>query len=355
LFINGEKVEEDIGPWATWDYPKSVNVRPYLKEGNNVFAVWGQFYKGINVSFSNEYQGFILAMKAINKDGTIVKMETDNSWKGHLKEFDEWETIDFNDSDWDYVTVKGKAGDKPWGNGFLQNIGGSTTPYRPLSLNLTSPNIQVFNEMPDIIYDVKNDSADRMGWYRFEAPPGLKEITIPTDKATVWANGAKVPVNDGIAKIQHPPSGVSHIAIRLKMERGEYAGAAFEQPIKLKIGGGTIQPGLWSDYALSTYSGIGVYKQTINFNKAETRQKISMDLGEVYVAAEVFVNAKSAGVRVAEPFKFDLSGLVQSGENEIEIRVANTLAPHYSMPKKAMHLGPLKSGLVGPVQLKISK
>jgi hypothetical protein len=355
LFINGEKVEEDIGPWATWDYPKSVNIRPYLKEGNNVFAVWGQFYKGINVSFSSEYQGFILAMKAINNDGTIVKLETDNSWKGHLKEFDEWETIDFNDSDWDYVTVKGKAGDNPWGNGFLQNMGGSTTPYRPLSLNLTSPYIQVFNEMPDIVYDVKNESADRMGWYRFEAPPGIKEIAIPTDKATVWVNGAKVSVNDGIAKIQHPPSGVSHVAIRLKMERGEYAGAAFEQPIKLKIGGGTIQPGLWSDYALPTYSGIGVYKQTITFNKAETQQKIAMDLGEVYVAAEVFVNAKSAGIRVAAPYKFDLSGLVQSGENEIEIRVANTLAPHYSMPKKAMHLGPLKSGLVGPIQLKISK
>ena len=76
---------------------------------------------------------------------------------------------------------------------------------------------------------------------------------------------------------------------------------------------------------------------------------------EVYVAAEVFVNGKSAGVSVASPYKFDLSGLVLSGENEIEIRVANTLAPHYSIPLKAMHLGPVKSGLVGPIQLKIGE
>jgi len=75
----------------------------------------------------------------------------------------------------------------------------------------------------------------------------------------------------------------------------------------------------------------------------------------VYVAAEVKVNGNSVGSKVAAPYKFDLSGLVQSGENEIEVRIANTLAPHYSIPKKAMNLGPVESGLVGPVKLKIAK
>ena len=51
----------------------------------------------------------------------------------------------------------------------------------------------------------------------------------------------------------------------------------------------------------------------------------------------------------------DLSGQVKSGENEIEIRVANTLALHYSIPLKAMHLGPVKLVLVGPVHLKLGK
>ncbi len=355
LFINGKKVEEDIGPWATWDYPKSVNIKPYLKQGKNVFAAWGQFYKGINVSFSNEYQGFILAMKAINSDGAIMKLETDNSWKGHSNEFDDWETLDFNDSDWKYVTVKGKAGDQPWGEDFLLNMGGSTTPYRPLSINLSSPYIQVFDEMPDIVYDIKDESAHRIGWYRFEAPPGIKEIVLHKNNSTVWVNGTKVAVDDGVVKIKHPPAGVSNVAIRLKMKRGEYAGAAFDLPLQLKLEGGTIQTGLWDNYALPTYSGIGIYKQIIKFDKGETDQAIEIDLGEVYVAAEVKVNGKSAGSRVAAPYKFDLSGMVQSGKNEIEIRVANTLAPHYSIPKKAMHLGPVKSGLVGPVSLKISE
>ena len=137
------------------------------------------------------------------------------------------------------------------------------------------------------------------------------------------------------------------------MEKGAYAGAAFDQPIKLKLEGGVIQTGLWNDYALPTYSGIGVYKQKIKFNKADSQQKIELDLGEVLVAAEVLVNGKSAGSKLAAPFKYDLSGLLQSGENEIEIKVANTLAPHYSIPLKALHLGPVNSGLVGPVKLKI--
>ena len=174
------------------------------------------------------------------------------------------------------------------------------------------------------------------------------------NNAKVWINGTKVTVKGGIAKVKNPPAGVSTVAIRLEMNPGEYAGAAFEQAIKLKLDGGVIQSGLWSDYALPTYSGIGVYKQKIKLNKTEAKQKIEIDLGEVYVAAEVFINGNSAGSKVAAPYKFDLSGLVQAGENEIEIQIANTLAPHYSIPLKAMNLGPVESGLVGPVQLKIT-
>jgi len=354
LFVNGHKVDDDIGPWASWDYPKSVDVRPFLKEGKNVFAAWGQFYKGINVSYTSDYQGFILAMRAIDKNGDIFELETDNSWKGHLNEFEDWETLGYNDSNWDYVSIKGKAGDKPWGDAFLKNLGGSSTPYRPLSVNLSTPYIQVFNETPDIVYDVKREKANRVGWYRFDAPPGIKEIALQTNNATVWVNGTELAVHDGVAKVNNPPTGVSKVAIRLEMERGKYAGAAFDQAIKLKLEGGIIQQGFWQDYALPSYSGIGIYKQIIKLDKKESQQKVEIDLGEVYVAAEVIVNGKSAGKCVAEPFKFDLSGLVQSGENEIEIRVANTLAPHYSIPRTAMHLGPVKSGLLGPVQLKIA-
>ncbi len=45
LFVNGHKVDDDIGPWATWDYPKSVDIKPYLKEGKMYLLPGGSFIK----------------------------------------------------------------------------------------------------------------------------------------------------------------------------------------------------------------------------------------------------------------------------------------------------------------------
>jgi hypothetical protein len=353
LFINGQKVEEDIGPWATWKYPKNVNIKPFLKKGDNVFAVWGQFLKEMHVNYPDEYQGFILAAKAIFNDGSTFRTETDSSWKGNTEELENWQFVEFDDSGWQQADVKGKAADEPWGPDFLKNTGSSTTPPRPLSVTLNTPNIDVFDEMPDIIYDVKSESDKHIGWYRFEAPPGLTEITLPNNKAMVWVNGTEISVDNGLVKLKNPPVGVSTVAIRLHMKRGEYAGAAFENPVKLKLGGGKIKEGLWQDFALPTYSGIGVYKQTIYFNEEETKREIILDLGQVYVAAEVFVNGVLVGKKVAKPFKFNISDLVKTGGNEIEVRVANTLAPHFSMPLRARNLGPVESGMVGPVLLRL--
>ncbi len=354
LYINGKKVEEDIGPWASWEYPKNADIKPYLKKGKNLFAVWGQFLKGMNVSYPPEYQGFILAMKAVYEDGSVYGMVTDSSWKGNTEEQANWQYPDFDGSGWDQVTVKGKAGNEPWGAEFLKNAGSSTTPYRPLSVNLASPLLQIFDQMPGIIYDVKPENDNRIGWYRFKVPPGIKEMTIPAGSATIWVNGIKQTGNNGIVKIMNPPVDAADVVIRLKMEQGKYAGAAFEKPVQIKLGGGKIKSGLWENYALPTYSGIGVYKQMISFDKEEAGRDITIDLGEVYVAAEVFINGRSAGVRVAAPYKFNISEYVKKGNNEIEIRVANTLAPHYSLPKRALHPGPVKSGLIGPVSLRIS-
>lgn len=81
-----------------------------------------------------------------------------------------------------------------------------------------------------------------------------------------------------------------------------YAGAAFGNPVKLKLSGGKIKEGLWQDFALPTYSGLGVYKQTIHFSEEEANREIVLDLGEVYVAAEVFINGKSAGKKSCQTF-----------------------------------------------------
>jgi len=101
--------------------------------------------------------------------------------------------------------------------------------------------------MPGIIYDVKPENDNRIGWYRFKVPPGIKEMTIPYDRATVWVNGIKQNVDNNVVKIKNPPVDVPDVALRLKTEQGEYAGAAFENPVRIKLEGKKIKPGTWKD------------------------------------------------------------------------------------------------------------
>jgi hypothetical protein len=109
--------------------------------------------------------------------------------------------------------------------------------------------------------------------------------------------------------------------------------------------------GDWTEHGLPTYSGIGVYDQTIRLSEEEASGQPVLDLGDVRVAAEVFVNGESVGTRIAAPFKYDLGDAVEPGENTITVHVANTLGPHYEMPPKTLHQGPTTSGLIGPVSL----
>ncbi|MGM9600570.1 MAG: glycosyl hydrolase [Faecousia sp.] len=50
-----------------------------------------------------------------------------------------------------------------------------------------------------------------------------------------------------------------------------------------------------------------------------------LDLGTAYEAAEVFINGKSAGVRIGYPYRYDISALCNDGENSLRVEVATTL------------------------------
>ncbi|NOX56667.1 MAG: hypothetical protein GXP27_19920, partial [Planctomycetes bacterium] len=353
LFVNGVKVEEEIGPWARWTRPESINITPHLRKGTNVLAAWVQVHSGLHFHGDPDKQAFALSLKVQFPDGQTMTLVSDGSWKGSVEERDGWETVEFDDSAWQPVVVLARMGEPPWGDEPLKNVGLVTEPRRKRSVDLPSPYLTCFEEVPEIVYDVKPPSAKRVGWYRFDAPPGLRALHLRTAApARVWVDGVEVPVRDGVARVPKPPAGVSKVAIRLEMQPGSYGGAAFPLPIGLELGGGTIQPGLWADFALPTYSGIGVYRQTLTLTAEEAERPTELDLGKVLVAAEVLVNGKRAGVRLARPFKFDLTGLLHEGKNTLEVRVANTIAPHYTVTNRVNNLGPTDSGLLGPVVLR---
>ena len=142
------------------------------------------------------------------------------------------------------------------------------------------------------------------------------------------------------------------VAVRIDEERGSYGGAALPEPIMLDCGPGRIALGDWSQIdGLASYSGGALYRKAVSIPAAK---EVVLDLGNVVSTAEVRVNGRPAGVKVAPPWTVDISELVKSGENRIEVLVYNTLANHYStIPTR--YRGQPTSGLLGPVVLRLAQ
>lgn len=87
----------------------------------------------------------------------------------------------------------------------------------------------------------------------------------------------------------------------------------------------------WSDDARTRhFSGTGVYRSTLDMTPELLARKgrIVLDLGRVGTIAEVEINGKSAGVAWMAPHRFDVTGALNAGKNEIVVRVTNTLIHH---------------------------
>ena len=226
-------------------------------------------------------------------------------------------------------------------------------PAQPPRAERYVPLLKWFRDPPGIRFDILADGAPRVGWYRFEAPPGTRGIRLPLKarRVSAWVDGAAVAVIGDTATLAAPRAGVSQVALRVEHEPGYYAGAAFENPVTFTCEEGVISLGDWRDHALESYSGAVVYRKRMQVPAASLGGRALLDLGRVRATATLRVNGAAAGIRLAAPYTFDVSDLLRTGENCIEITVHNTLANHYSIgyPTNFVYDGHTVSGLFGPV------
>ncbi len=82
----------------------------------------------------------------------------------------------------------------------------------------------------------------------------------------------------------------------------------------------------WTDSALANFSGSAWYETEFNLPAAVAGEKLVLDLGEVGLAAEVWLNGRNVGERVWKPFRFDISGAAHPGNNRLRLRVTNSNA-----------------------------
>jgi hypothetical protein len=174
-----------------------------------------------------------------------------------------------------------------------------------------------------------------------------------------WADGKPLAITAGRrredgsreyhAAAAHPTAGPVRTALRIQHDRGHYGGAGLPEPIALDCGPGMIALGDWSQIdGLASHSGGAWYRKTVRLAPEQTNGHVVLDLGSVSASAEVRVNGQRAGIKVAPPWKVDISGLVKPGDNRIEVLVYNTLANYYTTVPTRYGGSPI-SGLLGPV------
>jgi len=242
-------------------------------------------------------------------------------------------------------------------------------PAIPPAANPRIPVLRWFQEPQRLRFDATPDRPHRVGWYRFLAPPGLRAFRGKLHAGTIeaWVDGKPVATQSGDCSpdaeaveinitVDAARKTCSRIALRVALTPGRYAGAAFDEPVFFTCEDGEIPLGDWCDYGLEMYSGAATYARAFELERCHLEGMIWLDLGTVATVGEVFVNGKTAGVGMYQPFRFDITDFVREGENLLEVRVANTLANHMSsFPTGYIFPGQTLSGLLGPVRLQFAR
>jgi hypothetical protein len=79
----------------------------------------------------------------------------------------------------------------------------------------------------------------------------------------------------------------------------------------------------YSDAGVRYFSGTATYRTTVQAAKASSDCRVFLDLGRVEVIAETWLNGKALGALWKPPFLCDVTALLRSGANELEVRVTN--------------------------------
>lgn len=196
----------------------------------------------------------------------------------------------------------------------------------------------------------KAAAADTFAWYRAPVPPTSTGVQLPAGfhVDAAYYNGQKLEAAvNGQLRFPGPAEGSDSVLAL----RAPAADLVRDTP-QFLLGGGPIELGSWTARGLPYYSGGAFYEKDFDLPASYAGRKLTLDCGAVGVAAEVWVNDKAAGVRVWQPFSFDITGLARPGRNRIKILVTNTMANARAIENHAGLLPKIDlNGLHGPVRI----
>ncbi|MDQ3515102.1 MAG: hypothetical protein M3462_15840, partial [Chloroflexota bacterium] len=105
-----------------------------------------------------------------------------------------------------------------------------------------------------------------------------------------------------------------------------------------------VDPGPWTAQGYPFLSGVATYRRGFRLPDHLAGQRVELEASLADDVLEVLINGRSAGVRLWPPYSLDITDSLRPGENEVELRVANT-------PANLLNAVERPSGLTGPPRL----
>lgn len=102
----------------------------------------------------------------------------------------------------------------------------------------------------------------------------------------------------------------------------------------------------WTDWeGMARCSGSVIYEKSFELADLSQWAQAELDLGSVHEQAHLWVNGRSAGVRMWNPYTFDIGQFLQVGVNVLKVSVTNSLANQFDGKS-------FPSGMLGPILLR---
>jgi PAS domain-containing protein len=206
-------------------------------------------------------------------------------------------------------------------------------------------------------------------WYRAVLPPGARSLNRPDVRGDweIFLNERPLVVPaSGPLPLPEKLASDSVISLRVRIQRAE---DGLQAPLVFRCQPARAELGDWQSLGLDWYSGRSVYRTIFDLPAAYAGRHLTLDLGELCYAGEVWLNGKLVNSLVWPPYEVDITRFATAGKNKLVVVAANLLANQMrwdifdsaipgqfnrwwhdgSILREAEHL---RSGLLGPVRIK---
>ncbi len=320
VYMNGTQ----LGESEDWSSPVTYNIMPYLRPGQNTIVADVECMSDAPISFL--FEGQI----DLRSGGSIV-IVSDDAWDVQAPPAEVWSGLGY-ERDIPLVT---------WERG--------------------RPPVEPWRHIPLLGEPV---AFPRTLVYRQRLPVGCVGIGIPNIKG---AHKVYVDVRERTPDIQGIYNITTGRTLTVEIEAAEFSNGILA-PLALFTRPTTVALQPWDNFGYGWYSGTGNYERSFDLTADQANATVTLDLGDVRHHAEVFVNNRRVDVRLWPPYSFDLSGFVQTGSNNLRVRVSNLYANEMRWKRDESKMGDpwhrywhednieaesLVSGLLGPVQLRV--